>query len=106
MSGGILSPPANLRPPGLEFDRYEVVAKTPPGATEKDTALMLQSLLADRFKLSVKLETKPLPAFVLKAGSGAAKMKPAADATGEPNCQVADPPPPGTPALRQAGSFS
>jgi uncharacterized protein (TIGR03435 family) len=84
-------------PPGLEFDHYDIVASTPPGTTEKDTALMLQTLLTDRFKLAVKLETKPLPAFLLKAGSGAAKMKPAADATGDPNCQVADPPPPGTP---------
>jgi uncharacterized protein (TIGR03435 family) len=84
-------------PPGLEFDRYEIVAKTPPGTTEKDTALMLQSLLADRFKLSVRLETKPLPAFVLKAGSGAAKMKQTADATADSGCRLADPPPPGTP---------
>jgi uncharacterized protein (TIGR03435 family) len=84
-------------PPGLEFDHYDIVASTPPGTTEKDTALMLQALLADRFKLAVKLDTKPLPAFVLKAGNGAAKMKPAADANGEPNCQVANPPPPNTP---------
>jgi uncharacterized protein (TIGR03435 family) len=84
-------------PPGLEFDHYDIVASTPPGATEKDTAQMLQSLLADRFKLAVKMETKPLPAFLLKAGSGAAKMKPAADATGDSGCRLADPPPPGTP---------
>ena len=84
-------------PPGLEFDHYDIVASTPPGATEKDTAPMLQTLLADRFKLAVKLETKPLPAFVLKAGSGAAKMKPAADTTGDSDCRLADPPPPGTP---------
>jgi uncharacterized protein (TIGR03435 family) len=84
-------------PPGLEFDHYDIVASTPPGTTDKDTAPMLQALLADRFKLAVKLDTKPLPAFVLKAGSGPAKMKQAADAAGEPNCQVANPPPPGTP---------
>jgi uncharacterized protein (TIGR03435 family) len=84
-------------PPGLEFDRYEIVAKTPPGTTEKDTAPMLQTLLADRFKLSVRLETKPLPAFLLKAGSAAAKMKPAADPTADSGCRLADQPAPGTP---------
>jgi uncharacterized protein (TIGR03435 family) len=84
-------------PPGLEFDHYDIVASTPPGTTEKDTAQMLQSLLADRFKLVALSQTKPLPAFVLKAGSGAAKMKPTADATGDSDCQLADQPAPGTP---------
>jgi uncharacterized protein (TIGR03435 family) len=85
-------------PPGLEFDRYDIVASTPPGTTEKDTAQMLQSLLTDRFKLVAESQTKPLPAFLLKAGNGAAKMKPAADATGDSGCRLADPPPPpGTP---------
>ena len=84
-------------PPGLEFDHYDIVASTPPGTTEKDTAQMLQSLLADRFKLVAVSQTKPLPAFVLKAGSGAAKMKPAADATAESDCQLTDQPAPGTP---------
>ena len=85
-------------PPGLEFDHYDIVASTPPGTTDKDTAQMLQSLLADRFKLVAESQTKPLPAFLLKAGSGAVKMKPADDATGDSNCRLADPPPPpGTP---------
>ena len=84
-------------PPGLEFDHYDIVASTPPGTADKDTALMLQSLLADRFKLIAESQTKPLPAFVLKAGGGAAKMKPAADASGDSGCQLADPPKPGTP---------
>jgi uncharacterized protein (TIGR03435 family) len=84
-------------PPGLEFDHYDIVASTPPGTTEKDTARMLQSLLADRFKLVAESQTKPLPAFLLKTGSGAAKMKPAADTTGNSGCRLADQPPPGTP---------
>lgn len=38
-------------PSWLETDRFDVIAKAPP-ATSKDTInLMLQSLLADRFKL-------------------------------------------------------
>lgn len=84
-------------PPGLEFDHYDIVASTPPGTTEKDTARMLQSLLSDRFKLVAESQTKPLPAFLLKTGSGAAKMKPKADATGDSGCRLADQPAPGTP---------
>jgi uncharacterized protein (TIGR03435 family) len=83
-------------PPGLEFDHYEIVASTPPGATEADTTRMLQALLADRFKLVVATEMKPLPAFLLKAGKGEPKMKPAADPNGQTGCryQPPDPPPP------------
>lgn len=84
-------------PPGLEFDHYDIVASTPPRTTEKDTAQMLQSLLTDRFKLVAVTQTKPLPAFVLKPGTAAAKMKPTADTTGNSDCDLADPPPPGTP---------
>ena len=36
---------------------------------------MLQALLADRFKLVVHTDTKPLPAFVLSVGKGKPKLK-------------------------------
>jgi uncharacterized protein (TIGR03435 family) len=87
-------------PPGLEFDHYEIVAKAPPGATRADTTQMLQALLADRFKLVAVAQQKLLPAFLLRAGKGAPKMKPAAESTGESGCryQPPDPPPgPGSP---------
>jgi uncharacterized protein (TIGR03435 family) len=84
-------------PPGLEFDHYDIVASTPPGTTDKDTAALLQALLTDRFKLVVKTENKPLPAFVLKAGSGAAKMTSAADEAGDSGCDLKERPAPGTP---------
>ena len=83
-------------PPGLEFDHYEIVAKTPPGTTAADTPRMLQSLLADRFKLVVSHGMKPLPAFVLRVGNTGPKLKPAADTNAESNCRYIppDPPPP------------
>ena len=83
-------------PPGLEFDHYEIVAKTPPGTAPDDTNRMLQSLLADRFKLVASTEMKPLPAFILRVGKTGPKLKPAADTTAEPGCRYIppDPPPP------------
>ncbi len=83
-------------PPGMEFDHYEIVAKAPPGATQADTTRMLQSLLAERFKLVVTTESKPLPAFLLQVGKAGPKMKPAANPDGESGCryQPPDPPPP------------
>ena len=66
-------------PPGLEFDHYEIVARVPPGTKPADAALMLKTLLADRFKLVTQTEIKPLPAFLLKVGKDGPKLKPAAD---------------------------
>jgi len=84
--------------PGLEFDHYEIVAKTPPGATATDTPRMLQSLLVDRFKLVVSTGMKPLPAFVLRVGNTGPKLRTAADANAESNCRYVPPAPPPPPS--------
>src|SRR5438034_28994 len=60
-------------PSWLEFDRFDVtglVCADTPQATLKQ---MLQSLLADRFKLAVHTDTKPMPGFVLSLGQGKPK---------------------------------
>lgn len=82
--------------PGLTFDRYEIVAKIPPGASTSDTSVMLQSLLADRYKLVIEPRTEPRPAYLLKVGKGKRKMKLAADPSANANCQF-QPLPPNTP---------
>jgi uncharacterized protein (TIGR03435 family) len=87
-------------PPGLEFDHYDIVAKVPRGTTQADTARMLQSLLADRFKLVVATEMKPLPAYLLQAGQGVPRMKPAADPNGATGCRYQPPDPPPPPSAR------
>jgi uncharacterized protein (TIGR03435 family) len=92
-------------PNWLEYDRFDVFAKTPPN-TSKDTAkLMLQTLLTDRFKLVAHKDTRPMPAYALTVGKGKSKLK-QADGSGETGCkmtisglQPAGPPPaPGGPA--------
>jgi uncharacterized protein (TIGR03435 family) len=52
-------------PGWLEEARFDVSAKTSTPAPEVDLRLMLQTLLADRFKLSSHRETKELPALVM-----------------------------------------
>jgi uncharacterized protein (TIGR03435 family) len=75
----------------LETDRFEVRAKAPP-TTPKDTVkLMLQSLLADRFKLVVHSGTAPLPAYVLTVGKDKPKLK-EADDSAKSDCQYQEPP--------------
>jgi uncharacterized protein (TIGR03435 family) len=62
-------------PNWLEFDRFDVAAKAPPGTPPATIRLMLQSLLADRFRLVLRRDTRPMPAFALAAGKGKPKLR-------------------------------
>jgi uncharacterized protein (TIGR03435 family) len=91
-------------PSWLESDRFEVNAKMPASMPPETVPLMLQTLLADRFKLVVHKDTKPLPAFVLSMGKGKPKLKEAVEGSGNPGCQPQmSPPEPGSaPLIRVA----
>ena len=67
-------------PAWMESERYEIAAKIPAGTTKEEAALMLRSLLADRFGLAAHRETKELPIFALVAGKSGPKLKPSAAA--------------------------
>ena len=69
-------------PSWLESDRFDVIAKAPASTPPETVKLMLQSLLADRFKLVVHKETKPLPSYALTVGKGKPKLK-EADGSGD-----------------------
>ena len=73
-------------PSWLESDRFDVIAKAPPSTSPEKLKSMLQSLLADRFKLVVRKDTHPLPAFSLTVGKGGSKLK-EADGSVEPGCR-------------------
>jgi uncharacterized protein (TIGR03435 family) len=62
-------------PTWLELDRFTVIAKAPPSTALPTVKLMLQSLLADRFKLALHQDTKTMTTFVLTVAGGAHKMK-------------------------------
>ena len=55
-------------PDWLNFDRFDVVARAPRGTSPEDLRVMLQSLLADRFKLAVHRDKRSVEGYVLKAG--------------------------------------
>jgi uncharacterized protein (TIGR03435 family) len=71
-------------PSWLDWDRFNVIAKASQGTSRENLNLMLQSLLADRFKLVVHKDMKPMPTFVLTAGKP--KMK-QASGSGESGCK-------------------
>jgi uncharacterized protein (TIGR03435 family) len=74
-------------PSWLDTDRFEVIAKAPPAAPQETVKAMLQELLAERFKLVVHKDTKPMPAFVLSLGKSKPKLKEAAESSGPGGCQ-------------------
>src|SRR5262245_15048083 len=76
-------------PNWLALDRFDVIAKPPAKTTIAAANAMLQSVLRDRFKLAVRKDTKPLPAWVLSAAAGKPKLKPA-DSAAESACRVVD----------------
>jgi uncharacterized protein (TIGR03435 family) len=62
-------------PNWLERDRFDISAKAAPATTPETVKLMLQSMLADRFKLVLHKDTRPAPGFVLTVAKGGHKMK-------------------------------
>ena len=53
----------------------EARAEHPEATTEKELHLMLQTLLADRFKLKVHRETVPMDGFGITVAKNGPKMK-------------------------------
>jgi uncharacterized protein (TIGR03435 family) len=68
-------------PEWMDSARFDVEGKFPEGATEAQVPEMLQSMLADRFKLTVHTEKKDHAVFALVASKGGAKLKPAENPT-------------------------
>ena len=73
-------------PSWLGVSRFDVIAKAPVSTSPETVRKMLQSLLADRFKLKIHNDNRPLPVFVLTAGKGTPKMK-QSDGSGSSGCQ-------------------
>ncbi len=65
-------------PNWLSFQRFDILASMPNGTTPDNAKLMLQSLLANRFKLVARKEDRPMPAYNLVAGKGKPKLREAA----------------------------
>ena len=81
------SPGANARRPDTHREQvriwpdvapisqhYDVIAKLPPNTSRAEQFLMLQSLLADRFKVGVHSEMRDLNVYALVVSSKGAKL--------------------------------
>ena len=67
----------------MQSERYDVIAKAPAGAKRSDTWKMLQALLAERFQLTVRRETKEAPIYELMTAKNGPKFQEPARPQGE-----------------------
>ncbi len=66
----------------ITTERFDIAAQFPPHTDGNRVPLMLQALLADRFKLTIHRDTKELPVYALVIAKGGPKFKPADSSTG------------------------
>ena len=62
-------------PDWISMERFDVNATLPAGSTTNDIPAMLQTMLADRFKLKMRREKKDFPVYALILGKGPLKLK-------------------------------
>ncbi len=74
-------------PSWLDYDRFEIVAKTKSGPRGETLRLMLQTLLAERFGLDVKMDNRPAQAYLLTKGKNELKLRAAADSAVSEGCR-------------------
>ncbi len=77
--------------------RFDITAKLPDGSSKDQIPEMLQSLLADRFKLALHRETKEHPIYALVVAKGGPKLTPAEAAAGDAPAPAANPSKDGVP---------
>lgn len=70
-------------PAWLTTARFDIEAKLPAGATVDQVPAMLQTLLADRFKMTVHRESREESVLALVVAKDGLKLKPRDAATGE-----------------------
>ncbi len=68
--------PHQVSGPGwMAADRWDILAKMPEGATKDDLPQMLQALLAERFKLTIRKESREQSVYALVVAKGGPKLK-------------------------------
>lgn len=76
-------------PGWIDSDRYDIVAQAPPGTPRGMLRLMLQPLLAERFKLAIHHEDKLMPVYVMVVAKGGPKLQKSEG--GQQQCRWNDP---------------
>jgi uncharacterized protein (TIGR03435 family) len=84
-------------PSSMSSERFDITAKVPVGATKEQFRLMLQNMLAERFKLTIHHDQKEMQVYDLVVAKGGPKLKESAEEppTDDTPVDGLPPPPPG-----------
>jgi uncharacterized protein (TIGR03435 family) len=63
-------------PAWLDDNRYDIVAKAAGEVPPERQRVMMQALLAQRFRMTVRRESKEMPAYVFTVAKGGHKLRP------------------------------
>jgi uncharacterized protein (TIGR03435 family) len=69
-------------PEWIKTEGFDIEAKTEIPVSQEQLREMLQTLLAERFRLKIRREQRSLPAYALVVAKGGPKLQPAADSPG------------------------
>jgi uncharacterized protein (TIGR03435 family) len=69
-------------PGWMDSERFDIVAKFSPGMADDELPPMLQTLLTERFGLTLHRETKEMPVYALTVAKTGLKIKPVEKETG------------------------
>ena len=98
--------PYQVTGPGwLDSERYDVIAKVPPGSSKEQVNAMWRNLLAERFGLMLHHESKEFQTDEMAPAKGGLKLK---ESTLDPNAAEApepEGPPPGAMVATAGGPF-
>ena len=78
-------------PDWLEDARFDITAKLPPGSSENQIPEMLQTLLAERFRLTIRRDSREDSVYALTVGKAGAKLQPAEAEIGDKALKGAGP---------------
>jgi uncharacterized protein (TIGR03435 family) len=70
-------------PPWFGSDHWDISATAGRGVSEREQKKMLQSLLTERFRVTIHRETKELSVYTLVVGKNGSKLKPNTEGTPE-----------------------
>jgi uncharacterized protein (TIGR03435 family) len=94
-------------PAWVDSVHYDISAKAGGQVSREDVLLMLQALLADRFQLAFRRETRQLPVFALVLAKKDGKLGPRLTPSKEGVCKAFDPTKPfAVDNMRLCGAFS
>ncbi len=90
-------------PAWLDTERFDITATMPPDTTKEQFRMMLQNLLAERFKMAVHRETKDLPMYSLVVARSGPKIKESAQVAPPKDGDDSRPPLPERPKIGPDG---